>query len=38
MQPSSKAQREYLAALSEIARRIAASLDNVAPQSLPIRM
>lgn len=38
MQPSSNAQREYLAAVGEIARRIAASLDNVAPQSLPIRM
>ncbi len=38
MQPSSNAQREYLAALSEIARRIAASLDHVAAQALPIRM
>lgn len=38
MQPRANAEREYLAALSEIARRIAASLDNVAPQVLPIRM
>ena len=38
MQPKANAQREYLTALSEIARRIAASLDNAAPQVLPIRM
>lgn len=38
MQPRTNAQREYLAALAEIARRIAASLGNVAPQALPIRM
>lgn len=38
MQPRANAQREYLGALSEIARRIAASLDNAAPQVLPIRM
>lgn len=38
MQPRTNAQREYQVALGEIARRIAASLDNVAPQALPIRM
>ncbi|HVX56489.1 MAG TPA: DUF6036 family nucleotidyltransferase [Candidatus Saccharimonadales bacterium] len=38
MQPRTNAQREYLAALGEIVQRIAASLGNVAPQALPIRM
>lgn len=38
MPPDTNARQEYLAALGEIARRIAASLDNVAPQALPIRM
>ncbi|PWK80944.1 DUF6036 family nucleotidyltransferase [Fulvimonas soli] len=38
MQPRNNAQREYLAALGEIVQRIAASLGNVAPQALPIRM
>lgn len=38
MQPRTNAQREYLAALDEIARRIAESLGNVAPEALPIRM
>lgn len=38
MQPSNNAQREYLAAFGEIARRIAESLGNVAPQVLPVRM
>lgn len=38
MQPRTNAQREYLTALGEIVQRIAASLGNVAPQALPIRM
>ncbi|WP_051246921.1 DUF6036 family nucleotidyltransferase [Thermomonas fusca] len=38
MQPELHARPQYLAALAEIARRIAASLANVAPQALPIRM
>lgn len=38
MQPRNNAQREYLAALGEIVQRIAASLRNVAPRALPIRM
>lgn len=38
MPPDTRAHREYLAALGEIARRIAASLCDVAPQALPVRM
>jgi hypothetical protein len=38
MPPNTGTRKEYLAALAEIARRIAASLGNVAPQALPIRM
>lgn len=38
MPPDTSAREEYLAALAEIARRIAESLGNVAPQALPIRM
>src|SRR5690606_9304689 len=38
MPPDTNARQEYLAALAEIARRIAASLEKVAPQALPIRM
>ena len=38
MPPETGVQREYLAALGEIARRIAGSLGNVAAQVLPVRM
>lgn len=38
MQPRTNAQHEYLTALGKIVQRIAASLGNVAPQALPIRM
>lgn len=38
MQPDTSARAEYLAAIAEIARRIAASLADVAPQAMPIRM
>ena len=38
MPPETGVQREYLAALGEIARRIADSLGNVAAQVLPVRM
>ena len=38
MPPETGVQREYLAALGEIARRIADSLGNVAARALPIRM
>lgn len=38
MPPEAVAQREYLAALGEMARRIADSLGNVAAQALPVRM
>ena len=34
----SKAEREYFAALGEVVQRIAASLGNVSPRILPIRM
>lgn len=36
--PEANIHPEYRAALAEIARRIAASLQDVAPQALPIRM
>ena len=38
MPPDTPARREFLEAFAEIARRIAASLDRVAPEVLPIRM
>lgn len=36
--PDARIRHQYQAALAEIARRIAASLKDVAPQALPIRM
>lgn len=38
MPPEGRSQLQYLAALAEIAKRIAASLRNVSPAVLPIRM
>lgn len=38
MQPKGRIRHQYQGALAEIARRIAASLRDVAPQALPVRM
>lgn len=38
MRPESYTQREYVAAFRELASRIAASLTDVSPDALPIRM
>lgn len=38
MPPEARIRHQYQAALAELARRIAASLHDVAPQALPIRM
>jgi Nucleotidyltransferase of unknown function (DUF6036) len=38
MRPESYTRREYVAAFVELASRIAASLENVAPSALPIQM